>query len=351
MRFSKDLVKVLRKIYFLKDDYKGNSLLYFFCFYILATLISRLTSPCEWCLDFTKIELITNPVLTGLVKVPIIGTKMEAISIVVFGVLGAIVGSFLNVCIDRLPTGESLLFPASHCSFCHHRLSVKDLSPVFSYLWLRGRCRYCKAPIPRRLVWVEIGTGVLFAFLYWHYSLTGVLAVAAFYCCVFITLMVIDLERGLILNKIVYPVALVALVISVFLPPSRLIFSSEDSFLFINAFLPRLGIVQAAIGGGVGLGLFMLVVVVSRGGMGWGDVKMAGLIGLVTGFPLVFVALLLSVIFGGLVAGILLLFKVKKRKGSIPFGPFLSLAAMFTLLWGNNVVNWYLGLFGAALIS
>ncbi len=249
---------------------------------------------------------------------------MEAIGVVIFALLGMVVASFLNVCIDRLPNNESLLLPASHCASCHHRLSVPDLIPVFSYLWLRGRCRYCQAPIPRRLLWLEIGSGGLFAFLYWHYGLTIELAVSAFYGCLFIVLMVIDLEQGLILNKLVYPGMALALLISIFLPPS---------------------LAQAAIGGGIGLGLFLVVVLVSRGGMGWGDVKMAALIGLVTGFPLVFVTLLLAVISGGLVAAMLLLLKRKKGKESIPFAPFLSIATIVTLLWGNNILNWYLRLF------
>ena len=249
---------------------------------------------------------------------------MEGIGITVFALLGITVASFLNVCIDRLPNNESLVFPASHCASCHHRLGIGDLIPVFSYLWRHGRCRYCQAAIPRRLFWVEVGTGILFAFLYWHYGLSIQLAVTTFYCCLLIIIMVIDLEHGLILNKIVYPGMAVALIISIF--------------------LPQPGIAQSAIGGGIGLGLFLLIVLISRGGMGWGDVKLAALIGLVTGFPLVFVALLLAVILGGLVAGTLLLLKIRKRKEGIPFAPFLSLATIVTLLFGTNLLNWYLGL-------
>lgn len=254
---------------------------------------------------------------------------MEGIWIVVFTLLGMVVASFLNVCIDRLPSNQSLLSPASHCASCHRRLAIKDLVPVFSYLWLHGRCGYCQAPIPRRLLWVEIGTGLLFGYLYGHYGLSIELAVTAVYCCLFITLMVIDLEQGLILNKVVYPAMAVALLISV--------------FLFQLEIVPE--IKQSAIGGGIGLGLFLLIVLISRGGMGWGDVKMAALIGLVTGFPLVFVALFMAAIFGGLVAGTLLLLKIKRRKEGIPFAPFLSLATIVTLLWGSNLLNWYLGLF------
>ena len=250
---------------------------------------------------------------------------MEGIWIAVFVVLGMVVASFLNVCIDRLPNNKSLLSPRSHCDSCHHRLTIRDLVPVFSYLWLRGHCRYCRSLIPRRLLWVEVGTGALFGYLCWHYGLTIDLAIVSFYCCLFIVLMVIDLEHQLILNKVTYPAMCVALLIAVF--------SDEQ------------GIIDAAIGGGIGLGLFLLIALVSRGGMGWGDVKMAALIGLVTGYPLIFVAIVLAIILGGLVAIILLLFKKKVRKEGIPFGPYLSLAAIATLLYGTEMLDWCLRVF------
>jgi leader peptidase (prepilin peptidase)/N-methyltransferase len=258
---------------------------------------------------------------------------MEAGFIVIFVLLGMVVASFLNVCCDRLPARESIImYPPSHCSACQHRLSAKDLIPVFSYLWLRGRCRYCQAPIPRRLLWVEIGTAVLFGFVYWRYGLSIELAIILFYCCLFIVILVIDLEHGLILNKVVYPMVAVALLLSI----------------FFSIFFPQSGIVpeikQAVIGGGIGLVVFLLIVLISRGGIGWGDVKLAALIGLITGY-LVIVALLMGMILGGLVAVLLLGFKVKKRKEAIPFGPFLAMATIVTLLWGNDILNWYLGLF------
>jgi len=258
---------------------------------------------------------------------------MEAILIVVFALLGTAIGSFLNVCIDRLPIGRSLAYPPSQCDACQHRLSPKDLIPVFSYLWLRGHCRYCQAPIPHRVFWVEVGGGLLFAFLYWHYGLSVEFAINALYCCLFIVLGTIDLQHRLILNKITYPAAVVALIISVFLPQAKIIP------------LPWLENINGAIGGAIGFVLLLIPALIFRGGIGWGDVKMAALIGLVTGFPLVFVALLTGIIMGGLVAGILLLLKIKKRKEAIPFGPFLSLATIATLLWGSNILNWYLGLY------
>jgi len=251
---------------------------------------------------------------------------------VLFGWLGAAIGSFLNVGIDRIPAGKSLVKPPSHCDACGHRLGVKDLVPVFSFIRLRRRCRYCRAPIPWRLLWVEIGSGLLLAFVYWRYGLSVDFAVTASYCYLFIVLMVIDLEHKLILNKIVYPAMVVALIISIFLPQSRIIP------------LPWPEAVDGVIGGAVGFVLLLIPALVYRGGMGWGDVKMAGLIGLVTGFPLVFVAMLMGIIVGGLVAGILLLLRKKTRKEPIPFGPFLAVATIATLLWGNNILSWYLGL-------
>jgi len=265
---------------------------------------------------------------------------------IVFALFGTTIGSFLNVCIDRLPTGESLIFyPRSHCATCQHPLSAKDLIPVFSYLWLRGHCHYCQAHIPRRLLLVEISSGLLFALSYWCYGLSAQFAVTALYCCLFLVLGVIDLEHKLILNKIVYPAAVVALIISIFLPQPGIIsiFLPQPGITDIS--LPWPEIVNGTIGGAVGLVFLLIPALISKGGMGWGDVKMAALIGLVTGFPLVLVALLLGIISGGLVAGMLLLLKIKKRKDAIPFGPFLSLATIATLLWGSEILNWYLGIF------
>jgi leader peptidase (prepilin peptidase)/N-methyltransferase len=258
---------------------------------------------------------------------------MEAVLIIFFALLGMILASFLNVCIDRLPANRSLVFPPSHCDACNHRLAAKDLIPIFSYLWLRGRCRYCRAHIPGRVLWVEISTAALFGLSYWQYGLSIELAIALFYICLFTVILVIDWEQGLIFNKIVFPAIAAALLISV-------LFSISLPDIEIVPFIGR-----AAIGGGIGLVLFLLIVIVSRGGMGWGDVKLAALIGLATGFPLVFIALLIAVILGGVVAVLLLALKIKKRKEAISFGPFLAVAAIVTLLWGNGILSWYRGLF------
>ena len=256
---------------------------------------------------------------------------MEIVLIVLFAILGLAIGSFLNVCIDRLPQNKSIAYPPSHCEACQHKLAAKDLIPVFSYLRLRGRCRYCQAAVPHRLFWVELATGIIFALLYWHYGLSVELGVMVFYASLFIIIFVIDLEQGLILNKVVYPTMVVALLLALY--PWPWLPQSMD-----------MRVAYAALGGAIGFAIFLLIAIVSRGGMGWGDVKLAALIGLATGFPLVFLAVIMGAILGGIVAVALMIAKRRKRREAIPFGPFLALAAMVTLLWGSNILGWYLGL-------
>jgi leader peptidase (prepilin peptidase)/N-methyltransferase len=184
---------------------------------------------------------------------------------------------------------------------------------------------------------VELVTAVIFALLCWHYGLSAELGVMIFYACLFIIIFVIDLEHGLILNRVVYPSMVVALLLAL-LPQSWL---TQETWL-TQVIEP--GIASAALGGAIGFAIFLLIALVSRGGMGWGDVKLAALIGLATGLPLVFLAIIMAAILGGIVAVALLIAKKRNRRQTIPFGPFLALAAMVTLLWGSNILNWYLGL-------
>ncbi|HEY51301.1 MAG TPA: prepilin peptidase [Dehalococcoidia bacterium] len=266
---------------------------------------------------------------------------MDIVLIIIFAVFGTAFGSFFNVCIDRLPVEKSILRPPSHCDACQHRLAPRDLVPLFSYLWLRRRCRYCGAPIPRRPFWVELGTGLLFALSYWYFGLSIQFAVIAFYGSLFLVIGVIDLEHQLILNKISYPAMALALVIAVFQPPPALI--------DLNLAWPWAGIVSSLMGGAIGL-LFLLfayvitLAIYKSEAIGFGDVKLAGLIGLATGPRLVLLSLTLGAILGGVAGIILLSLKMKKRKEPLSFGPFLAIATMITLIWGSDVLNWYLGL-------
>lgn len=269
---------------------------------------------------------------------------MEVLLLVIFTLLGLAVGSFLNVCIDRLPAGRSLVSPPSHCDACQRRLSPADLIPVFSYLWLRGRCRYCRAGIPLRSPLVELFSGILFALSFSAFGLTPAFIVAVFYCSLFLVIMFIDLEHHIIMTIMTYPTALITLVLLAaisFLP-------LPDLFPNVSFYIPEVPVLSGLIGGAICYIFFLVVYLVTnlvyKGGFGYGDVTLAGLIGLIFGFPMGVIALFAGIFIGGLFAIGLLIIK-RKRKQFIPYGTFLALGPMVTLLWGNNILLWYLGFF------
>ncbi|AHB13971.1 type IV prepilin leader peptidase [Dehalococcoides mccartyi GY50] len=249
--------------------------------------------------------------------------------VIFFFLLGAVLGSFINMLSDRLPAEKSIVTPGSVCDTCGKRLGVPDLIPILSFIFLKGHCRYCGAKIPARALWVEIATACLFS-LFWVILGPGVaLAISLVYLCVFITLFVIDLEKGLILNVIIYPFMVLALLLSPFYLTGDSLLANLSSSFF---------------GGLTGLGLFLLIYIASRGGMGEGDIKMAGFIGLVCGFPNIFVAIFAGIVLGGLAAAALML-SGKRRKGqTIPFGPFLAVGAVTAMLFGSQIMDWYLSL-------
>jgi len=242
--------------------------------------------------------------------------------ILLYALLGLVVSSFLNVCIDRLPEGESIVSPPSHCPSCGRRLAPFDLIPLLSYVLLRGRCRYCRAPIPRRVLVVESTTGLLFALLWYRYGFSLWLLLATLYTCFFIVIFFIDLEHHLVLNRVIYPAIVVALLVIPFAPGH----SARELLL----------------GGLIGFALLFLITFIYPAGMGMGDVKLATFIGLIVGFPSVFVAFLISFVAGGLVGGGLLLTGLKGRKDPIPFAPFLVAGGMVAMLYGEEILDWYL---------
>ena len=255
-------------------------------------------------------------------------------------VIGICVGSFLNVCIDRLPRGQSIVKPPSHCPICGRKLKLIELIPLASYLWLRGRCGSCGTRIPKRIIGVELGTGLLFAFLSFSYGLGVQFLILALCGSLFLVLAVIDLDHRLILNKIVYPAIGINLLLSPFWP----------SLGFARPFLGGDGMVHSFLGslaGGLIFFSFLFAItLIFSGGMGWGDVKMAALIGLITGFPSVLMAMMISFLISGAVAVLLIAVRLRTRKEAIPFGPFLSLGAFVALLWGPEIIAWYLRLLG-----
>ena len=250
-------------------------------------------------------------------------------------VVGASVGSFLNVVADRLPSGRSLVHPGSYCESCQRPLGSVDLLPVLSYLWLRGKCRHCGAAIPVRLVWVEVATGALFTLVFVRYGIGVEFVVLCVAVSFLVAVALIDLDHGLILNRMVYPTIAVLLVLAPFwtqLGLSRTLFSNSGLLAsFFNSLLAGIGAFL----------LFLIITLAYPRGMGGGDVKLAGLLGLLVGYPGVLVTLWIAVITGGAVAVSLLVLRKKSRKDAMPFGPFLALGAMTALLAGGDIVSRY----------
>ena len=237
--------------------------------------------------------------------------------------LGLATGSFLNLCIDRLPKRESILRPPSHCDVCQHKLRPLDLVPLLSYLYLKGRCRYCGVKIHYRVPLVEAMTGLIFVLLWNQYGFSIELPLAMLFACLFIVIIVIDLEHRLILNRVVYPAIALAFLVIILTPNYR--------------------IISAVIGGVTGAGILLLLALIFPGGMGMGDVKLAALIGLLVGFPQVLIALLICFVLGGAVAGGLLLARLKGRKDPVPLAPFLTAGLITTVFYGEEILRLYLG--------
>jgi len=251
----------------------------------------------------------------------------KVLSAFLFFILGSVIGSFLNVIIYRLPRHESLVFPPSHCPHCGHKLAVSDLIPIVSYVVLRGRCRYCKTRISPIYPIVEALTGVLFASIYLKFGLT----ILTFKYVIFVSLLIIvafvDLFEGVVFDSVVIPGAFVGLLFGVF-------------HNFIDTIL---GIVFYAV-------LFLLIILISKafykeGGMGEGDLTSGIMIGAFLGLRLGIVAFLLS-FFIGAVAGILIMIVSKKGgKTQIPFVPYMAIASVLAVFFGEYIIAFYLNLF------
>jgi len=239
----------------------------------------------------------------------------------VFMFSGLLVGSFLNMCIDRFPREESIIAGRSHCDACEHTLRARDMVPILSYVAVRGHCHFCGIKIPIRNVLVEISTVLLFGVIWLRYPGSWETVLVAFYTSLLIVFLVIDLERGVILNRVSYPAIAVALLFALLVP--------ERTALEMLA------------GGLVALGVLLAIALIFPSGMGMGDVKLAAFIGLAVGYPYVWLTLFLAFVIGGLIAGALVLAKVVGRRDPIAFAPFLAAGAIVTLLFGEQIMLWW----------
>jgi leader peptidase (prepilin peptidase)/N-methyltransferase len=254
---------------------------------------------------------------------------MNALIIFFLAGIGLAVGSFLNVCIYRLPRRESLSFPASHCTSCNRPLAWFENIPVAGWLVLRGRCRTCRAAISPMYPIVEAITGAVFVCAYLIYGWTPLLAARLVFACAMIVLFAIDLRHHLLPNVITVSGIAVGFVASLFLPPGWL-----SSLIGLVA------------GGGI---LFAIAEVYYRvrgiEGLGMGDVKMLAMIGAFLGWQLMLLTLVLASFAGSFIG---IAFLASGRGGmqfALPFGTFLAVGALVAAVTGEPIITWYISFY------
>jgi len=254
--------------------------------------------------------------------------------------LGIAIGSFINAVVYRLNVGEDFIFKRSHCPNCGHVLSWKDLIPVFSFLILKGSCRYCQKPISWQYPIIESITGILFLLIFCLLPAANPLVIAyTFLITSFLLIIVVyDLKYYLIPDKVIYPAIAISFFVNIFIAFQRYYFSdfSRAFGLIINGWLASL----------LASGFFLAIVLFSKEKwMGWGDVKLAIFMGLILGLPNILVALFVAFLSGAIIGIGLIVLKRKNLKSEVPFGPFLAAGTFVALVWGERIVGWYLGLF------
>ncbi|MBO8159238.1 A24 family peptidase [Thermosyntropha sp.] len=235
--------------------------------------------------------------------------------------LGLIIGSFLNVVIYRLPEGKSVVWPGSFCPECGIRLKALDLIPVLSYVFLKGRCRYCNSQISPVYPAVELLTGFLFVLVYMKYGLTLQTLTGIVLTSLLIPAAIIDIKKGIIPNKITYPGVVAGLALS----------------------FTGIGVKNSLAGAASLAAVYLLAAVLSRGGMGGGDVKLAAVIGAFTGLKGALATFILSSLAGGIWALFLLATGKGGRKTEVRFGPFLAVSAWISFMFADEILFYYLG--------
>lgn len=239
------------------------------------------------------------------------------------GIFGLIIGSFLNVCIYRIPRGESISFPPSHCTSCNSRLKWYDLVPVFSFLFLKGRCRFCGEMISPRYPIIELANGLLYVSVYAAYGVSPDFIKFALLCSLLIVIGMIDLDTTDVYLKTTLP--------GIIIGALWIAFSYFTNGEFLTYIM-----------GGVLAGGFIALIILLTHGMGWGDFEICLMLGLFLGLRLSALMLFLSFLIGGMAGLILIISGKKSRKDYIPFGPSIAAAGIITLLIGNDIINWYL---------
>lgn len=262
---------------------------------------------------------------------------MDIFILFIVFIFGLVVGSFLNVIIFRLNSGEEIVNSRSKCLFCGHQLAWHDLFPVFSFIFLRGKCHYCKKKISLQYPLVEISTAMMFVLLfdYTFHSADDLsfLNFASYSALIYIfsaliVIFIYDLRHYIIPDKVIYP-AIAAGFILIILDFFQ---GGRDLSYVAN---PLIAAVLAA-------GFFLFLIIITKGrGMGGGDVKLGFLMGLMLGFPNILLALFVSFVSGAATGILLMLLKKKGMKSMLPFGPFLVFGSLAAYFYGSAIMGWY----------
>src|SRR5438477_7525083 len=267
------------------------------------------------------------------------------------GVVGAIIGSFLNVVIHRLPREQSIVFPNSTCPTCRKPIKAYDNIPILSYLILRGRCRRCGVHISSRYPAVEALTAILFAAVTWHDGVSFALAFDLAFAASMVALVFIDAEHMILPNAITYPGIIFAIITRIFVPYLAGPAHFDDLPQLLNAFptLPvwlvsTIGVAIGALAGGGSLWLMGFMWEKLRGveAMGFGDVKMMLMVGAFLGWRLTILTIMIGALSGS-IAGIAVMYRRGGRnlQMMLPFGIFLGIGSIVSLLLGSRIIIWY----------
>jgi leader peptidase (prepilin peptidase)/N-methyltransferase len=255
---------------------------------------------------------------------------MAPLTLIIAGLFGALIGSFLNVCIYRLPRRESIVWPASHCPVCMKAIAWYDNVPLISYAWLGGKCRLCRAAISSQYPLVEALNAVGYVVLFWRFGPT---LEAVSYAVLYSALIVVtgtDLSHRVIPDAITLPGIIVGLLSGALVLPVG----------FTNS------LAGVVVGGGILWFLAWLSpILFGKEGMGGGDIKLMAMVGAFLGWKPVLLAIMVASLIGSIVGGGLIAAGVMRRHEYVPFGPFLALGSVVALFFHESLLNWYWSLF------
>ncbi|HEY2421895.1 MAG TPA: prepilin peptidase [Neobacillus sp.] len=247
---------------------------------------------------------------------------MEIVLFLILLIYGCIFGSFFNVVGLRIPLKKSIITPRSSCPNCGHQLTAYELIPVVSYMIQGGKCRGCKSRISPIYPIFELLTGILFMTAPLVVGWTGELLVALTLISMFMIIIVSDIHYMII--------------------PDKILLWFAGIFLLERVIWPLTPWWDSLIGALTGFILLLVIALVSKGGMGFGDVKLYALLGLILGFKLVLLSFFLSTLYGAVLGGLALLLKIVKRRQPIPFGPFIAAGTLTAYYWGSDLIQLYI---------